>query len=60
MVLPNVLLQRTSIKFKTRANKDHLKRRLDLLDDGKIEDLISEDREIQLRLPSQLKNPKIV
>ena len=60
MMMPNLLLQRTSIKCKTRINKDHLKRRLDLWDDGKIDDLISEAREIQLRLPSQSKKPKSV
>ena len=49
MILPSLLLQRTSKGSKARVNKDHLQRRLDMWDEKKIEDLVKEGKIIQSR-----------
>ena len=49
MILPSLLLQRTSKGVKARVNKDHLQRRLDMWDEKKIEDLVKEGKIVQSR-----------
>ena len=51
MVMPILLLQRTSLKYKSSEIKDHLKRRLTLWKSKEIEELMSECRTIQRRIP---------
>ena len=50
MLLPNLLLQRTSHKSKTIDNKDTLERRLALWESKKISTLVVECLVIQSRL----------
>ena len=52
MMMPNLLLQRTSQKTKARENKNHLERRLKLWEEGKLSDLVEEGKCIQSRLPT--------
>ena len=51
MIMPNLLLQRTSKKTKARENKNHLQRRLELWENGKLNELMEEGKSIQNRLP---------
>ena len=50
MLLPNLLLQRTSHRSKTIDNKDTLERRLALWESKKISTLVAECLVIQSRL----------
>ena len=50
MIMPNLLLQRTSKKCKARENKDHLRRRLEMWDQEKFTELMEEGKCIQSRL----------
>ena len=49
MILPSLLLQRTSKKGKARENKAHLERRLKLWEAGKYDELVEEGKAIQNR-----------
>ena len=49
MILPSLLLKKTSKGSKTRVNKDHLQRKFDMWDEKKIEDLVKEGKIIQSR-----------
>ena len=51
MILPQLMLQRTSLKAKSSENKRHLERRLELWKNNEIEELIDECRTIQRRMP---------
>ena len=50
MVMPNLLLQRSSKKSKARENKNSLTRRLEMWDQKKFHDLLEEGKCIQNRL----------
>ena len=50
MIMPALLLQRSSKKAKTADNKRHLQRRLQLWKDKKISELLSEGKTIQSRI----------
>ena len=50
MSLPQ--LKRTSKSGKARENKDHLRRRMDLWKNSKINSLVEEGKAIQKRLPT--------
>ena len=52
MIMPNLLLQRTSKSGKARENKDHLRRRMDLWKNNQINSLVEEGKSIQKRLPT--------
>ena len=58
MIMPSLLLQRTSKSVKARENKEHLSRRLDLWNDGKFSELVREGKSIQNRLPNANINKK--
>ena len=51
MMMPNLLLQRSSKKAKARENKDHLTRRMEMWENGKLRELMEEGKSIQKRLP---------
>ena len=55
-IMPNILLQRTNDKLKSKEIKVLLDRRLMLWKEGKIIDLLKEGRLIQKRLPKIKKN----
>ena len=50
MIMPSLLLQRTSKGVKARENKQHLERRLELWENGKYTELLEEGLAIQSRL----------
>ena len=50
MIMPNLLLQQTTFKAKSKVNKETLVRRMQLWKEDKIEDLVDECRVIQSRL----------
>ena len=50
MIMPALLLQRTSVKTKSSVNKETLERRLKLWEENKIEELLHEARSLQSRL----------
>ena len=50
MMMPNMLLQRSSKKCKARENKNHLTRRLELWENKEFEKLVEEGKSIQQRL----------
>ena len=52
MIIPSLLLQKPSPKSKSHVNKHHLKRRITLWQNGKIDDLLREAAAIQYRLKS--------
>ena len=60
MIMPNLLLQKSSTskntKYTSKINKEHLARRLDLWQKGKIEALLAEAQAIQERLPNYKPN----
>ena len=51
MIMPTLLLQRTSKKTKSSENKDTLKRRLQLWENDQVGELLHECRTLQNRLP---------
>ena len=51
MIMPALLLQRTSVKTKNSLNKETLKRRLQLWENNNISELLQESRTLQNRLP---------
>ena len=51
MIMPALLLQRTSVKTKSSVNKETLKRRLQLWESNQFEELLQESRTLQGRLP---------
>ena len=55
MVMPSLLLQKTSMKCKRSETKQHLKRRLQLWKNGDINDLLSEGVSLQNRLQNTSK-----
>ena len=55
MCMPSLLLQRTSKKGKARENKDNLRRRMDLWENGCFTELIKEGKVIQQRLEKSSK-----
>ena len=55
MVVPYLLLQKTSMKCKRAETKQHLKRRLQLWKNGDINDLLSEGVSLQNRLQNTSK-----
>ena len=50
MIMPSLLLQRTSKKGKARDNKENLRRRLELWEGRKLSELVDEGKVIQDRL----------
>ena len=58
MLLPNLILQKTSSKCKTSVIKDHVKRRMELWKQGKIEELSKEVCAIQARLEKKNHYPR--
>ena len=55
-IMPNLLLQKTSPKSKSKENKEHLKRKMVLWQQGKIFELMYEGKSLQDRLPQSRKN----
>ena len=53
MVMPNLLLQKTSVKCKTADVKKHIKRRLLLWQNKQINELVDEGCSIQNRLSQE-------
>ena len=51
MIMPALLLQRTSAKTRNSENKEILKRRLELWKENKFGELLHESRTLQNRLP---------
>ena len=51
MIMPALLLQRASVKTKSRVNKETLNRRLKLWEENKIYELLQEARTLQNELP---------
>ena len=51
MIMPALLLQRTSVKTKGSVNKETLERRLKLWEENKIAELLHEARLLQSRVP---------
>ena len=58
MVMPALLLQRTSPKCKTSDVKKHLERRLEMWKNRNIDELLNESLTIQDRLPKNFQNQK--
>ena len=50
MIMPSLLLQRTAKSCKGRVNKDNLRRRFELWDAGKLNELVDEGKCLQSRL----------
>ena len=53
MIMPNILLQRSSKKSKARENKNHLLRRFELWEKNEYEKLLEEGKCIQQRLKTE-------
>ena len=51
MIMPTLLLQRTSTKSKGSLNKQHLQRRIELWENNQLSELLQESRALQKRLP---------
>ena len=56
MLLPNLLLQKSSNKSSNTINKEHLSRRLELWKEGKVNALLCESVAIQKRLETSNSN----
>ena len=57
MIMPSLLLQKSTPKSKSHINKQHLERRLTLWQNGQIDDLLRECNTIQQRLKLTKKVP---